>query len=144
MKSLFNFSLILNYYIAGLLLLIAGLLKLKDQNISEIMQILFDRGIISLQLLPVIMKALPIIEISIGILALSGWRSNVFVFILSSIYIVFSGVIIYVSDGYFMQPIDCGCFGENNHDFPVYFLLLRNMTIAILLICYYYKINKNR
>jgi len=118
------------------LLLTAGLLKLYDQNISEIMQILFDRGILFLQMLIFTLKALPIIEICIGIIALSRWQSKIMALLLSSIYIFFSAVIVYVSDGYLMQPIDCGCFGHDDYEWPVYLLLLRNMVIAVLLIIY--------
>jgi len=141
MKSIFHFTLNINYYIASLMLLIAGILKINSDDVSEIMQILFDRGIISIQWLMTILKVLPYIEISIAFVALSKWRSKDMSIIVSSLYICFSIVILYVSDGYLLQPIDCGCFGEHNHDWPVYILLLRNMTVAILLICYRFERN---
>jgi len=82
------------------------------------------------------MKALPFFEIGIGLLVLSSFRSRDMAVIVSIIYIFFSIIILYVSNGFFFQPIDCGCFGESGHDWPVYILLFRNITIASLLICF--------
>ncbi len=75
-----------------------------------------------------IVWVIPIVPV--GLHALIGWRAEWTARGITLLYLLCSVIIYYVSEGYLTLPIDCGCFGEGEGT-PVYFLLLRNITLAM-------------
>ena len=134
-NSLSTIILVVNYYLAALLLVVAGLIKVFEPGVAGILNTLYEREVLQFEALLTISRVQPWLEIFMGLLALSGWRSLWFARILAGMYIFFALLILYVSDGYLTLPIDCGCFGEGEK-VPVYLLLLRNGLIATLLLIY--------
>ncbi len=120
------------YYIAAILLLWAGISKLYSPGVGDILETLLEKDIISLDQLIFIANRLPPFEIAFALFALLGIKANIIAKIMGLIYVVFTGLILYISEGYLLLPIDCGCFGEGQTT-PVYLLLLRNGVIALLL-----------
>lgn len=134
-NSLFTIILVVNYYLAALLILVAGFIKVFEPGVAGILNTLYERGLLEFEVILTISRVQPWLEIVMGLLALSGWRSLWFARIMAGVYIFFALLILYVSDGYLALPIDCGCFGEGEK-VPVYLLLLRNGLIAALLLIY--------
>ena len=119
-----------DYYLAALLLLIAGIIKTQTDGISGLMETLVERGDLTVDTMIMIARYQPWLEIAVGLYALVGWRAEWTARGMALLYLFFSVVIYYVSEGYLTLPIDCGCFGEGEGT-PVYLLLLRNLSIAV-------------
>jgi len=132
LKKIIPAFIITAYYAAALLLLWAGISKLTSPGVGDILEILFEKELIGLDLLLFISRWFPVLEIIVAVFAFTGIKANITAKIMGMIYIVFTLLILYVSDGYLLLPIDCGCFGETN-TIPVYILLLRNSVIALFL-----------
>lgn len=132
LKRIVPFLIIAAYYAAALLLLWAGISKLTSTGVGDILEILFEKELISLDSLFFISRWFPVLEIIVAIIAFTGIKANITAKIMGMLYIVFTLLILYVSEGYFLLPIDCGCFGETTAT-PVYILLLRNSVIAVFL-----------
>ena len=132
LKRIVPFLIIAAYYAAALLLIWAGISKLTSPGVGDILEILFEKELISLDLLFFISRWFPVLEIIVAIIAFTGIKANITAKIMGMLYIVFTLLILYVSEGYFLLPIDCGCFGETTVT-PVYILLLRNSAIAVFL-----------
>ena len=118
------------YYIAALLLLIAGIIKTQTDGISGLMETLVERGDLTVDTMIMIARYQPWLEIAVGLYALIGWRAEWTARGMALLYLFFSAVILHVSEGYLTLPVDCGCFGEGEGT-PVYLLLLRNCAIAV-------------
>ena len=103
-----------------------------DPYPGEIMGALLEQYIITPFGYRIITMLQPWFEIGIGLIALSGWRAENTAKALGVIYLFFSGLILYVSEGHLTSPLGCGCFGEGD-EMPVYLLLLRNTLIALFL-----------
>ena len=129
---LFRAMIALNYHIAALLLIIAGVLKALDPYPGEIMGALLEQYIITSTGYRLITLFLPWFEIGIGLFALCGWRAEKTAKVLGMIYLFFGGLILYVSEGDLTSPLGCGCFGKGDES-PVYLLLLRNTLLALFL-----------
>lgn len=130
----FSTTLIISaYYIGALLLMWAGIGKLNSPGVGDILESLFDHNTINLAQLLFISRWFPLVEIIIASVAIIGYKAHIIARIMSLIYIVFTALIFYVAEGYFLLPIDCGCFGEGQTT-PVYLLLLRNSAIALPLL----------
>jgi len=134
-RKLFSVLIDLNYYVAALLLLVAGGLKFFEPGVGELLNTLYERELLSFGKILIISRVQPWLEVGLGIFALSGWRNLWAARILASVYLFFALLVLYVSDGYLLLPIDCGCFGEG-HESPVYLILLRNGGLALLLLFY--------
>lgn len=129
----FSSIIVLNYYLAAILLLVAGIIKIINPTVSDLLQTISELEILDFELILVISRIQPWLEIVAGIVALIGWRPELIAKGMAFVYLFFSGLILYVSQGYLLLPIDCGCFGEGD-GVPAYLLLIRNITIAILLL----------
>ena len=121
-------------YLASLLLLIAGLLKMGEAGVSELLQNLLDRGLLPLAMVLFLSRWQAWFEIGIALVAISGWRPTWCARGLALLYLVFAALIAVAADGYWLEPIDCGCFGASVHQAPAYLLILRNTVIAIPLL----------
>ena len=132
-KTIFRIVVILNYYLAALLLLIAGILKAFSPAVGDLLLELSDQELLSFELVLSISRVQPGAEIIIGLLALSGWQAQWSAKFMAALYLFFTGLILYASQGYLTLPIDCGCFGGESET-PAYLLLLRNTLIAALLL----------
>lgn len=132
-KTIFRTTIIANYYLAALLLIIAGILKTIHPAVSDLLQALFEQGLLSFDAVLTVSRFQPGAEIMVGLLAVSGWRAEWSAKFLAAVYLFFTLLILYASQGYLTLPIDCGCFG-GEHETPVYLLLLRNSLIAALLV----------
>ncbi|MBI5556585.1 MAG: hypothetical protein HY885_03000 [Deltaproteobacteria bacterium] len=130
MKNLLKIYTITNYYLAALLLVWAGAGKMLEPGVGDLLETLFDRRIITLGQLIFISRWHPPLEIALGLFALSGIKAGIAARIMGVVYLFFVLLFLIVSEGHFLQPVDCGCFGEGNPT-PVYLLILRNTIIAI-------------
>ena len=128
---IFHTTIAVNYHIAAILLILAGVLKAVNPYPGEIMGTLLEQYIITPAGYRLITMLQPWFEIGIGIFALTGWRAENTAKGLGAIYLFFGGLILYVSEGQLTLPLGCGCFGAG--ETPVYLLLLRNTIIAIFL-----------
>lgn len=140
-KHLFDLLATINYHLAAILLIVAGLFKAVDPYPGEIMGALMERYIISAAGYRIITLLQPWFEIGIGLLALSGWRAEKTARVLGIIYLFFGVLILYVSEGHLTLPLGCGCFGDGDET-PVYLLLLRNTLIALFL--FYFSVDHRR
>ena len=122
-----------NYYLAATLLLIAGILKLLNPEVSELLQTLYEQKILGFDTILVVSRRLPWLEILVGGIALSGWNFRWLARIMALLYLIFTVFITYASQGYLLLPIDCGCFGTGEGT-PAYLLILRNTIITLLLL----------
>ncbi|MDH4322353.1 MAG: hypothetical protein OEV73_12750 [Desulfobulbaceae bacterium] len=123
-----------DFYIASLLLLIAGFLKAGESGVSELLQNLLERGALSLAAVLFISRWQAWFEIGIALVALSGWRPAWCARGVALLYLFFAALIAVATDGYWLEPIDCGCFGASVPQAPAYLLILRNTVIAIPLL----------
>ena len=128
-KKIIQVLVTFDYYLAALLLLIAGIIKTQTDGISGLMETLVERGDLTVDTMILIARYQPWVEIIVGLYALIGWRAEWTARGMALLYLFFSVVIYYVSEGYLTLPIDCGCFGESEGT-PVYLLLLRNCSLA--------------
>lgn len=119
-----------DFYLAVLLLLVAGLLKLRQSGVSELLQTLLELDIFPLSLILFAARWQPWFEIALALVALSGWRPRWCARGLALLYLFFAVLIALAADGYWLAPVDCGCFG-NGGQTPAYLLLLRNFLIAL-------------
>ncbi|MFC1513050.1 MauE/DoxX family redox-associated membrane protein [Thermodesulfobacteriota bacterium] len=123
-----------DFYLASLLLLIAGLLKVKHPDVSELLQNLLDQDVFPLALILFAARWQAWFEIVMALVALSGWRPLWCARGLAFLYLFFAALIAVAADGYWLEPIDCGCFGSGVHATPAYLLILRNIFIALPLL----------
>ena len=131
----FSVLIAINYYIAALLMLVAGVIKFFEPGVGELLNTLYERDLLTFDTILAISRVQPWFEIGLGGFAMSGWRNIWAAKILAGVYVFFALLVLYVSDGYLLLPIDCGCFGEG-HEAPVYLILLRNGLLAVLLLFY--------
>jgi len=128
----FRFIVISNYYLAAVLLLVAGILKAIHPGEGELIKALFEKNFVPLAVFIAAVRFQPWFEIGLALLAMVGWYAEWSARVIALIYVAFSGLILYASDGRLTMPLDCGCFGESSGT-PVYILLARNTLLALLL-----------
>ncbi len=127
--------LVADYYLAGLLLLVAALLKLWSRpELSELLLSLYELEILPFQAVLAIDRWQVPVELTIGAIAFYGWQAQKMAWLLAGIYLLFSGAIALASQGYLLLPIDCGCFGDSDTATPALVLILRNVLIALPLL----------
>lgn len=129
MKTI-RFLLVADYYLAALLLVWAGVVKLRSPGVGDLLESLLEQEILSVDQLIFIARWYPPLEIILGATALLGVRAGVFARVIGSLYLFFTLLLLYVSQGYLLLPIDCGCFGAGDTT-PVFLLILRNLAIAL-------------
>ncbi len=134
-KTFLKFVIILDYYLAAILLFIAGIFKAFDPSISELLQSLYEHDTLSFQTVIYIARYQHWPEIVLAVTAICGWQALFIARFMGILYLFFTGLILYVSEGYLMLPIDCGCFGTGEGT-PVYLLITRNTLIALPLFFY--------
>ncbi len=122
-----------DFYLAVLLLLIAGVLKVRQSGVSELLQSLLEQEILSISQLIFVARWQGWFEIVIALVVLSGWRTLWCARGLAALYLFFAVLIAIAADGYWFEPLDCGCFGTGIPT-PAYLLLLRNTLIALPLL----------
>ncbi|PLX49175.1 MAG: hypothetical protein C0613_08615 [Desulfobulbaceae bacterium] len=127
--------LVADYYLAALLLLVAGLLKVWNKpELSELLLSLYELEILPFQVVLAIDRWQVPVELIIGTIALYGWQARKMAWLLAAIYLLFSGAIALASQGYLLLPIYCGCFGAGDAATPALVLILRNVMIAVPLL----------
>lgn len=131
MKKTLRVLIIADYYLAALLLVWAGIAKLLAAGVGDLLTLLFDEHLITIEQLVFISRWYPPLEIAIGLIALTGVRALFTARLMGCIYLIFSLLIYHAAGGYLLYPLDCGCFGEGGVGTPAYLLLLRNMIIAL-------------
>ena len=122
-----------DFYLASLLLLVAGLLKVMRPGVSELLQSLLEQELFSLPVILFLARWQAWFEIVVALVVLSGWRPLWCARGLAVLYLLFAVLIAIAADGYWLVPIDCGCFGTGAQT-PAYLLLLRNTLIALPLL----------
>ena len=120
---------VVDFYIAAGLLLVAGVLKVMRPGISELLENFLEQGIFPLSLVLFLARWQSWMEIVFALVALSGWQARWCARGLAALYLLFAVLIAVAADGYWLSPIDCGCFGSGART-PAYLLLLRNVLIA--------------
>lgn len=125
-----RFFIIFDYYLAALLLLWAGISKLTTPAVGDLLETLLEHEVLTIDQLVFIARWFPPLEITLAMLALSGVSAILFARFMASLYLLFTLVIVYVSEGYLTLPIDCGCFGDGGQT-PAYLLIIRNTVIAL-------------
>lgn len=125
-----RFLVVTDYYLASALLVWAGLVKIRDAGVGDVLESLLERHILTLDQILFLARWYPPLEILLGVMALIGIKAGIFSGMIAGLYLAFTLLLLFVSGGYLQLPIDCGCFGTGNTS-PVYLLILRNLLIAI-------------
>lgn len=133
MKKFWRGIIIADYYLAAGLLLIASILKIKNPAMSELLAKIAELNILPFGTLISATYIYPWIELAIAIYALTGWRGEWTSWGMASLYFFFTALILVGARGDIFAVIDCGCFGLGEGA-PIYWLLLRNISIAIPLL----------
>lgn len=120
---------VVDFYIAAGLLLTAGVLKAMRPGISELLEYFLEQGVFPLTLVLFLARWQSWFEIVIALVALSGWQARWSARGLAVLYLLFAVLIGVAADGYWLSPIDCGCFGSEAKT-PAYLLIIRNCLIA--------------
>jgi hypothetical protein len=132
-KTCWRFVVIGNYYLAALMLVVAGWFKAAAPQVSDLLLTLYEIDFLAFQTIITISRWQPWLEIGLGTVALSGaamlWSAR----LMAALYLFFFVLILVASQGYLLLPVDCGCFAEDNAT-PAYLLLIRNGIIALLLL----------
>jgi hypothetical protein len=132
-KACWRFLVIGNYYLAALMLVVAGWLKAAAPQVGDLLLTLYEIDFLSFQTIITISRWQPWLEIGLGTVAFSGaamlWSAR----LMATLYLLFFVLILVASQGYLLLPVDCGCFGEEGGT-PAYLLLVRNGIIALLLL----------
>lgn len=123
---------VVNYYLAALLLIIAGILKAITPSMSDLHQALIDLEFLEFDTMIVVSNIQPWLEVGAGCFVFLGWHAEKVAKALAVIFIFFGALILYASQGYLTLPMDCGCFGDGD-GMPVYWYLIRNILISLLL-----------
>lgn len=131
-SPVFRWLIIFNYYLASMMLLIAGTMKAVNPAVGDLLLGFYERNLLNFSTVLVIARWQPWSEIILGAVALSGWQMVWSARLMAALYLAFFLLIAVASQGYLLLPVDCGCFG-NGGGTPVYLLLGRNAAIAILL-----------
>jgi len=129
-KNFLQLLVISDYYLAALLLVLAGMRKITSPGVGDLLESLLAQDWISIGQLVFISRWYPPLEIVLGITALSGIQAVFFARVTGLLYLFYTLLLILVSEGYLLLPIDCGCFGQGSPT-PVYLLILRNIFIAL-------------
>lgn len=135
-RTMLKYLVVVNYYLAALLLVAAGAYKFIDPAVGDILNTLVDRDVMSLQQMILVYRMQPWFEIGLALFALVGWQAQWSARIMAVLYIIFSGLIYYVVEGYLAMPIACGCFGGEEAGSPAYLSFYRNVIIAALLLLF--------
>ncbi|MBI4791388.1 MAG: hypothetical protein HY789_01290 [Deltaproteobacteria bacterium] len=130
MKHFLRHLVIIDYYLAALLLVAAGVSKIITPGVGDLLETLLEQEIITLDQLIFLSRWYPPIEVVFGITALTGIRAVVFARLTGVLYLFFIVLFLIASKGYLLLPVDCGCFGDGD-PLPVYLLILRNALIAL-------------
>lgn len=119
-----------DFYLASVLLLVAGVLKFRQPGVSELLQSLWEQGLFSLETMLAVTRWQPWLETTLALAALVGWRAEWWARGFALLYLFFAGLIVIAAQGYWAEPLDCGCFGSGD-GFPVYLLVGRNLLIGV-------------
>ncbi|MFZ5766414.1 MAG: MauE/DoxX family redox-associated membrane protein [Thermodesulfobacteriota bacterium] len=121
---------ITDYYLAATLLVIAGAIKISSPGVGDLLETLLEKGLLNLDQIILIARWYPPLEVGLGLFALSGIRAGLLARIMGALYLLFTLLLLYLSEGYLLLPVDCGCFGTGNAS-PVYLSILRNLLIGL-------------
>lgn len=130
LKILSSFFIIFDYYLAAILLLWAGISKLANPGVGDLLESLLEHNVLTIDQLIFISRWFPPVEIILALLALSGIKAGFFGRTMAFLYLFFTLLLIYAAGGYLLLPIDCGCFGEGSET-AAYILVIRNCLIAL-------------
>jgi hypothetical protein len=129
-KKLLPLLVVADYYLAALLLVVAGVSKIITPGVGDLLATLLDREIITLNQLVFLSRWYPPLEVVFGLAALTGIRAALFARLTALLYLFFIVLIVIASEGHLLLPVDCGCFGDGT-SLPVYLLILRNGLISL-------------
>jgi len=132
-KKFWRGIIIADYYLAASLLLIASILKIKNPAMSELLAKIAELNILPFGTLISATYIYPWIELLVAIYALIGWLGEWTARVMGLLYFFFTALILIGARGNIFAVIDCGCFGLGEGS-PIYWLLLRNIAIAIPLL----------
>ncbi|MFH1020290.1 MAG: MauE/DoxX family redox-associated membrane protein [Pseudomonadota bacterium] len=118
------------YHLAALLLLIAAILKLREAGVGELLEALHEQGILNLEMVILLARWLPWLEILLGLWAVSGIHLEISAAAMGALYLLFTVSILTASGGHLLLPLDCGCFGKSE-SWPALLLALRNTALAL-------------
>lgn len=121
---------LIDYYLAALLLLIAAILKLRESGVGELLEALHEQGMLNLDMVILLVRWFPWLEILLGLWAVSGIHLEVSAAVMGALYLIFTIAILAASGGHLLLPIDCGCFGKSE-SWPVLLLVLRNTALSL-------------
>jgi|EPASupsiteSAE347_1022098.scaffolds.fasta_scaffold17007_2 hypothetical protein len=121
---------LIDYHLAALLLLIAAILKLRESGVGELLAALHEQGMLNLEMVILLARWLPWLEILLGLWAVSGLHLEISAAIMGALFLIFTVAILAASGGHLLLPLDCGCFG-NSESWPVLVLVLRNAALAL-------------
>ena len=130
MKNALRYLVIADYYLAALLLVWAGVSKITTPGVGDLLEALLNQHLLNVDQLVFISRWYPPLEILLGLVALTGIRALFFARTIGLLYLFFILLLITVSEGYLLLPLDCGCFGAGDST-PVYQLIIRNLLIAL-------------
>ncbi|MCB2183289.1 MAG: hypothetical protein KQH63_14745 [Desulfobulbaceae bacterium] len=106
---------------------------MRNPGVGDVLEGLLEHDVLNIDQLIFISRWFPPLEIMLAIFALTGIFAALFSRFMALLYLFFAVLILYVSEGFLLLPIDCGCFGEGNQT-PAYLLIMRNVFIALPLI----------
>lgn len=119
-----------DYHLAALLLLTAAVFKLREPGIGELLEALHEQGMLNLDMVILLVRWLPWLEILLGLWAVSGIHLEISATVMGVLYLLFTAAILAASGGHLLLPIDCGCFGTSE-SWPALVLVLRNTALAL-------------
>lgn len=130
LKNSWHWIVITDYYLAATLLLIAAILKINNPTMGELVAKIAEYQIVPFETMVSLNHIYPWIELAIALYALIGWQGEWTAKGMAALYIFFAIIILIGAEGDIFSTIDCGCFGVGKGS-PIYWLLLRNISIAI-------------
>lgn len=119
-----------DYHLAALLLLIAAILKLREAGVGELLAALHEQDVLNLEMVILLARWLPRLEILLGLWAVSGIHLEISAMAMGALYLLFTVAILTASGGHLLLPLDCGCFGKSE-SWPALLLALRNTALAL-------------
>jgi hypothetical protein len=119
-----------DYHLATLLLLIAAIFKLREAGVGELLAALHEQGMLNLEMVILLTRWLPWLEILLGLWAVSGLHLEISAAIMGALFLIFAVAILAASGGHLLLPLDCGCFGKSE-GWPALLLALRNTALAL-------------
>jgi hypothetical protein len=138
MKRFWTYFIVFDFYLSALLFLVAGFIKMNEVGVGELLETLYELDIFNPALILYGSRLQPYLEIGVALWAFVGWQAKYVARFMGLLYLFFAVLILVASQGFLMDPIDCGCFGPSE-GLPVIVLLCRNLLLALPLFFFHNK-----